>query len=380
MNFSKKLLLLSFVVALATTQINAAVDSTFHCYLLFGQSNMAGGGAGHPNDRKGLIASDCDTTPRIKVLGFCNCSAGYSGDTINGIKFPGSRTESQWYTAYPPIHICTEGISPGTYFARTLIDSVRSDIKIGLIPCALSGQAMKVFVKGDSNLAIPTWAHPTINNSSPYAWMLARCKLAQQTGVIKGILIHQGESGSGTSQAWGAMTKGILDSLKKDLGLSDSTPVVVGELRQDTVTPKPCCSSFNTTIDAFAKSYTHCGLASSKGLSGNDTDAYHFNCAGMRTLGARYAQAFLALSSSTYIPRKNATATVQGYNDHVQKYQNIKSATGAITIYSVNGRILHTYSAAEATNALRNLNVKGVYIVSRKLANGSITTFPVVKE
>jgi hypothetical protein len=379
MSFSKKLLLVLFVVALATSQINAAVDSTFHCYLLFGQSNMAGGGAGNQNDRAGLIASDCDTTPRIKVLAFCNCSAGYSADTIGGIKFPGSRVLNQWYTAYPPIHICTEGISPGTYFARTLIDSVRSDIKIGLIPCALSGQAMKVFVKGDSNFAIPTWAQPTLGNSSPYAWMLARCKLAQQTGVIKGILIHQGESGSGGS-AWGTMTKGILDSLKKDLNLPDSTPVVVGELRQDTVTPKPCCASFNTTIDAFATSYKRCGLASSKGLSGNKVDGYHFNCASMRTLGARYAQAFLALSSATYIPRKNATATVQGYNDHVQKYQNMKSATGAITIYSVNGRILHTYSAAEATNALRNLNAKGVYIVSRKLANGSITTFPVVKE
>lgn len=379
MTVSKLLLVFTCVVAMTASQINAAVDSTFHCYLLFGQSNMAGGGAGNQNDRAGLIKSDCDTTYRIKVLGFCNCNAGYSADTIGGIKFPGSRTESLWYTAYPPIHICTEGISPGTYFARTLIDSVRSDIKIGLIPCALSGQAMNVFVKGGSNFNIPTWAHPTLVNSSPYAWMLARCKLAQQTGVIKGILIHQGESGSG-GIAWGTMTKGILDSLKKDLSLPDSTPVVVGELRQDTVSPKPCCSGFNTTIDAFATTYKRCGLASSKGLVGNKIDGYHFNCASMRELGKRYAQAFLALSSATYIPRKNATATVPGTSDHVQKYQNPKSATGAITIYSVNGRILHSYSAAEATNALRNLNTKGVYIVSRKRANGSITTFPVVKE
>ncbi|MGA2507326.1 MAG: sialate O-acetylesterase, partial [Chitinispirillaceae bacterium] len=235
MVFPKKALFFSFITLLTASPINAAVDSTFHIYLLFGQSNMAGGGAGNQNDAAGLLATDCDTNTRIKTLAFCNCaSTDYS---LKCSVYKPTRVDSLWYTAFQPIHICTEGISPGEYFARTMLDSIRSDIKIGLIPCALSGQALNVFFPGGSGFNIPTWAHPTLVNSSPYAWMLARCKRAQKTGVIKGILLHQGESGAGSPPAlsWVAMATAIMDSLKKNLGLPSTLPVVVGELRQDAV-------------------------------------------------------------------------------------------------------------------------------------------------
>ena len=199
MNFSRKALSLSFVVILLAMQINAAPDPNFHCYLLFGQSNMAGGGAGVSLGGSGsgtMIAADCDTSTRVKSLAFCNCNARYNTTCS---QYTESRTNDTWYTARPPLHICNEGVSPGDWFAKTMLDSIHEDIKIGLIPCALSGMALNVFEKGGSGFNIPTWAHPTLGNSSPYAWMLARCKLAQQTGVIKGILLHQGESGAGGS-------------------------------------------------------------------------------------------------------------------------------------------------------------------------------------
>jgi hypothetical protein len=376
MDFSRKVLFFSFVAALTTLPVNAQVDPNFHCYLLFGQSNMAGGGAGVPIGGSGagtLIAADCDTTSRVKVLAFCNCTAG-SGAACT--QYSSVRTESTWYTAFPALHICNEGVSPGDWFAKTMLDSIRSDIKIGLIPCALSGQALNVFFKGNSGFNFQTWVHPTLGNGSPYAWMLARCKLAQQTGVIKGILLHQGESGAGSPPAlsWVAMARAIFDSLKKDLALTsllpDTLPVVVGELRQDYY------ATFNTqNVDVLAAQYPSCGLASSAGLAVQSDDTWHFAAAGMRELGRRYALAFLSHASQAYVPRKGTSI-----NNRVLTYQALKSATSDIRVYSLNGRVVQSYSATNAGNALRNLKTGGVYIVSRKLDDGRTAVVPFIKE
>jgi hypothetical protein len=376
MVFPKKVLILSFVATLMASPISAAVDSTFHIYLLFGQSNMAGGGAGVTLGGSGsgtLIAADCDTSPRVKVLAFCDCASGVTGAACT---YTTLRTENTWYTAHPALHICNEGVSPGDWFAKTMLDSIRADIKIGLIPCALSGQSLNVFFPGGNNFAIPNWAHPTLNNSSPYAWMLAKCKLAQQTGVIKGILLHQGESGQGSPPAltWPAMCTAIMDSLKKNLNLPSTLPVVVGELRQG---GNSCCAGFNTNIDQFASQYPNCGLAASAGAAIQTDDPYHFNAAGMRTMGYRYAVALLAHASASYIPRKGTSNTI---NDRVVMYQAMKSATSNIRVYSLNGRALKSYAATNSGNALRNLNATGVYIVSRKLNDGRTAILPFIKE
>jgi hypothetical protein len=349
-------------VAVTVTALQAQVDPNFHCYLLFGQSNMAGGGAGVALGGSGsgtLNASDCDTSPRVKVLAFSNCNAGSIVACKNS---PQGRTADKWYTASPALHICNEGVSPGDWFAKTMLDSIHGDIKIGLIPCALSGQGLQVFVKGGSNFNIPNWAHPTLANSSPYTWMLNRCKIAQQTGVIKGILLHQGESGSGTN-AWGVVAKQIMDDLKKDLALPDNIPVVVGELRQDA---KACCAGTNKAINDFAKSYPHCGLASSLNL-GVQTDAddpYHFNPEGMRELGKRYARAFLGLADRQYMPRKGDVAIKNTEKRPMISAASLRSLNGDIQIYTLDGKhVSGNQSNSELTGAVHSGNV---YLVAGK--------------
>lgn len=357
----------AMVTALFSSTLLAQVDSNFHCYLLFGQSNMAGGGA--VSDNKTL---DCDTTPRVTVLAFCDCSG-----TSSNCSRPLTRTRDTWYTAFPPLHICSEGISPGDWFAKTMLDSIRSDIKIGLIPCALSGQALEVFMKGQSNFNIPTWAHPTIVNSSPYAWMVNRCKIAQRTGVIKGILLHQGESGAGSrfpSLTWVNMAKGIFDSLKKDLALDAKTPVVAGELLQAS---GACCAGFNTNINQLASQYPNCKVASSKDLPGNGRDPYHFNPTGMRELGKRYANQLLSLASQEFIPRKGTTRTVL---PRAAQHRDLQLTDARICIYSLNGRAVRSNAATDPSRALRNVHVRGVYIVSYTLGNGRSAVVPVIKE
>ncbi len=353
-------LFLGVIVSVAAIQ--AQVDPNFHCYLLFGQSNMAGGGAGVALGGSGsgtLNAADCDTSTRVKVLAFPTCNAGSIVACKNS---PQGRTADKWYTASPALHICNEGVSPGDWFAKTMLDSIRNDIKIGLIPCALSGQGLQVFVKGGSNFNIPNWAHPTLANSSPYTWMLNRCKIAQQTGVIKGILLHQGESGSG-SNAWGNVAKQIMDDLKKDLALPDNIPVIVGELRQDS---KACCAGTNKAINDFAKSYPHCGLASSQNL-GVQTDAddpYHFNPEGMRELGKRYARAFLGLADRQYMPRIGDVATQNPQRSRMITAASVRALNDDIQIYTLDGK---RASRNQIKSDLSGVSHSGkVYLVSGK--------------
>ncbi|NLG19320.1 MAG: sialate O-acetylesterase [Fibrobacter sp.] len=349
------------LTVLAVSFSQAQVDSNFHCYLLFGQSNMAGGGA------VSTAAVNCDTTSRIKVLAFCDCNG--SSQNCNR---PLNRTRDKWYTSFPPIHICSEGISPGDWFAKTLIDSVRSDIKIGLIPCALSGQALNVFLKGRSNFNIPTWAHPTLGNSSPYTWMYNRCKIAQQTGVIKGILLHQGESGAGDGADWVKMAKGIFDTLKKDLNLDINTPVIVGELRQDvTVSPAPSGGNagFNANLKKLANEYPSCAVASSAGLLGNGKDVWHFTPDGMTELGKRYAKAFLSLASPDYVPRQGTVSVATPKTPKTVPVATVKSWKDEARIFTLDGKVVPSFQFSGKT-ALSGVRPGNMYLVTRNNNTG----------
>ncbi len=342
---SKKTLYAFFIAGLVVSNVHAVVDSNFYCFLLFGQSNMTGGGATSP-----VVTGECDTTPLIKVLAYMNCT-GNSPECNR----PLGRTADKWYTAFPPLHDCSEGICPGDFFAKTMHDSIRSDIKIGLIPCALAGQALNVFTANGPN---PTLGPAT--NQNAYTWMINKCKIAQQTGIIKGILLHQGESGTGNGMAWDALAIQIFNSIKKDLNLDSITPCVVGELRSDNTSPSQNNTGINQTIDKTATEYTHCAVASSQGLVGNGHDVWHFTAAGFQELGIRYAKGLLSKASPSFIPRKGASNTIK---DRVAMFQRMKSPANGFSVYSLNGQLVRSFSSNDAESALRHMNIGGVYLV-----------------
>jgi hypothetical protein len=351
MIISKKTLFALFITALAVSTIHGQVDSNFYCFLLFGQSNMTGGGATSP-----VVTGECDTTPLIKVLAYMNCT-----NSSPECQRPLGRTHDTWYTAFPPLHDCNEGICPGDFFAKTMHDSIRSDIKIGLIPCALAGVALDVFTSTGPNAGI---GPPTLNyatgDQNAYNWMIRRCKLAQKTGVIKGILLHQGESGTGNSTAWDVLAMQIFNSIKKDLSLDSISPCVVGELRSDNTSPSQNNTAINSTIDKMATEYTHCAVASSQGLVGNGRDVWHFTPAGFQELGIRYAKGLLSKASPSFIPRKGASNTI---NDHVVMLQHMKSPAGGFSVYSLTGQLVRSFSSIDPESALRHMNTGSVYLV-----------------
>jgi hypothetical protein len=118
-------------------------------------------------------------------------------------------------------------------------------------------------------------------------------RIAQRDGVIKGILLHQGESNSSDTN-WPAKVKSIYDNLMKDLALDPNmVPLLAGELKSQE--EHGICFRFNSHILAhLPEVLPNSHIIPSKGVKGTP-DPFHFNTAGMRELGKRYAIQMLKL-------------------------------------------------------------------------------------
>lgn len=100
-------------------------DKNFQIYLAFGQSNMEGQGKIEEQDK---VVSD-----RYKMMAAVDCS-----DL--------GRTAGEWYPAVPLTPL-QPGLCPVDYFGRTLVDSLPSDIKVGVINVAVAGCKIELFDK-----------------------------------------------------------------------------------------------------------------------------------------------------------------------------------------------------------------------------------------
>ena len=98
----------------------------------------------------------------------------------------------------------------------------------------------------------------------------------------------------------------------------------------------------------------------------------------MRELGKRYAKALLGFASQSYIPRKGTSNTIN-VPVPIAKYPDLTLAKAGISVYSLNGRMVRSYPAADAGSALKRLNAGGVYIVSCRLSDGSTAIVPFVR-
>ncbi|MBN2037031.1 MAG: hypothetical protein JW768_09845 [Chitinispirillaceae bacterium] len=349
------------VLALFHAHASAAPDPNFHCYLCFGQSNMAGGCK--PGD-----ANDCDTTSarakRVKVLAFMDCNTQSTACTSYRLV----RTFNKWYTAFPPYNNCSEGIGPADYFGKTLLDSIRDDITIGFIPCSFSGQSIVVYQKGNTT-PIPSWAHPTVGTDG-YGFVVSRCRIAQQAGVIKGFLFHQGESDAGAGDGWVDKVVGIVKSLKTDLGLSDSIPFIAGELRYQS--ENGCCYQLNPYINKLPQRITNCAVVSANGIKARNPDdewRAHFDTPSMREFGRRYAMAFLKVASPTLVPRKGSVPTVSPSKPRPVSAATIRSWSKGARIYTLQGKVIADIIDSRDMDRLTRLRGASVYLVSPKSSN-----------
>ncbi len=109
------------------------------------------------------------------------------------------RTKGQWYTAVPPLCRCKTGLYPADYFGRTMVANLPKNIKVGVVNVSVAGCKIELFDKDNFQTyasTAPSWMTNIIKeyDGNPYAYLVEMAKLAQKDGVIKGILLHQGES------------------------------------------------------------------------------------------------------------------------------------------------------------------------------------------
>jgi hypothetical protein len=189
-------------------------------------------------------------------------------------------------------------MGPVDWFGRNMVANLPKDVRVGVVNVSVAGAGIELWDKDGWQKYLDTreqWMKNIVKqyNGSPYARLVEMGKIAQKDGVIKGILLHQGESNS-TDKEWPNKVKAIYDSLIKDLDLNPKdVPFLAGELK--TKEEHGVCFAFNTNIlvhlpEVLPNSY----IISAAGVKGSP-DQFHFSTPGMREFGKRYAQQMLKL-------------------------------------------------------------------------------------
>jgi hypothetical protein len=281
----------------------AEVDPNFYIYICFGQSNMEGNADWEVQDE--------GVDPRFQMLATCNFpERKVKGD--NTKKIP-ARQKGNWYTAECPIVSPVGKLGPSDYFGRTMVEQL-PDKKIGVIAVAMGGSPIEMFDKDLYQQKYQDnynewWAQIARNyyGENPYGRIIEMAKKAQEVGVIKGILLHQGCSNCGDPN-WPNMVKKIYKDMLKDLGLKAyNVPLFVGEVERKGDAPQSGgCESHNVQVNRIPEVIPTGYVVSSEGLPGNGQDPWHFSAAGYRTLGKRYAEKVLEVMNSP-LPRKYYT-------------------------------------------------------------------------
>jgi lysophospholipase L1-like esterase len=141
----------------------------------------------------------------------------------------------------------------------------------------------------------PDWMKTKIDGyggRSPYERLVQLAREAQQVGVIKGILLHQGESNTGDPE-WPAKVKQVYGHLLSDLNLKASdVPLLAGEVVA--ADQRGQCAVMNDIIDRLPQTIPTAHVVSARGCAAGP-DHLHFSTAGYMELGKRYAATMLGL-------------------------------------------------------------------------------------
>ena len=273
----KKMIKSLALLALIMIHCNGyAQDKKFYIFLAFGQSNMEGSAKAE--------AQDSTVDKRFVMLSALNCP------DLNRVK-------GNWYPATPPLVRCNTGLGPADWFGRTMVASLPKDVRVGIINVAVGGCKIELFDQDtyqSFSSTAPDWMKGMIAqyDGNPYARLVELAKIAQKDGIIKGILLHQGESNTGDT-TWPAKVNKVYNNLLNDLNLQASNvPLLAGEvvhLEQGGV-----CGKMNEIIDQLPNTIPTAHVISSKGCT-DGPDNLHFDAAGYRMLGKRYAEEMLRL-------------------------------------------------------------------------------------
>ncbi len=286
-----KKILLGAAFAMALSQVNAAPDPNFHIYLAFGQSNMEGQG--------NIEQQDKSVDERFQVLWAAD-NGSCSG-----------KTKGKWSTAVPPLAHCQGAkLGPTDYFGRTMVEKTDPQIKVGVIVVAVAGCSIQLFDKDSyANYARTqqSWMTQRINDygGNPYGRLIEMAKKAQEDGVIKGIIFHQGETDAGDGN-WPSAVKKVYSNIIKDLGLENDIPFLAGEVLRSGVS-----KGANNNIAKLPQQSKNFYVVSSEGFNQalGDGQNVHFTSQEYRDFGKRYAEKMIEVLGDKLKPAATAESS-----------------------------------------------------------------------
>ena len=243
-------------------------------FLCFGQSNMEGNAAIEAVDKKNIPA-------RFKWMPAVNYGSTY---TKGGV-----------YKAAPPLCRPGTGLTPVDYFGREMCANLPDSISIIVINVAVGGAPIELFDESISQKEgyFTGQADWYVNyckqyDMNPYRRLIEMAQKAQKRGVIKGILLHQGESNNCQSD-WPKKVKKVYNNMLTELGLeAKKVPLLVGEMVQQNM--GGVCWGHNNVIKNIRSTIPTAKIISSKDCPARD-DGLHFTAEGYRMIGKRYAEA-----------------------------------------------------------------------------------------
>jgi hypothetical protein len=240
-------------VNLAFAAVQVPADrSKFHLFVLAGQSNMSGRGT--------LTAANRVSHERVLVM----------------------NKDGSWREAVEPFHWekpKAVGAGLAATFARAYADK-HQDVTVGLVPVAYGGSPIAKWQPG--------MVHYT--NAVNYA------RLAAQSGVIKGVLWHQGESDSFTMKRvdqYVPLFTNAITRLRSEIGAL-KVPFIAGELGPylkdwyEERRPNIYWREMNGQIAKGVALMPCSALVSSEGLYDVKSDKIHFATSALREFGLRY--------------------------------------------------------------------------------------------
>lgn len=249
LSFQIRVLTVSLIGLLLWSGVSRAESvepENLHIYLLIGQSNMAGR-APVPDDLTGVI-------DRCFLL----------------------NEDGEWEPARNPLNRYSsvgkgpphQRLGPGYSFARRMLEA-NPDINIGLIVNARGGTK------------IEQW----LGKSKLYWGIRGRAKAFRESGQIKGVLWHQGESNVENPDEYLSQLKVLIGNLRNDFK-DMNLPFVAGQIRGE-------YAAINDEIARLPDEVDLTGVATSEGLT--TYDRWHFDSESQLKLGERYAEVMLAL-------------------------------------------------------------------------------------
>src|SRR6188508_3316248 len=223
-------------------------------FIMAGQSNMAGRGIVEPED------------------------------TVSDKRIFSITKDGQVIIAKEPLHFYEPertGLDCGLSFAKTLITKIPDSVSLLIIPTAIGGSSIRQWL-GDS----------VFRNVKLFSNFLSKVEIAKQNGIIKGILWHQGESDANEKDIplHKQRLHVLFSKFRSAIG-NNELPVLLGELGSFSENPVNF-NLINKAIHEYASEDKNSTVISTKDLK-DKGDNLHFNSNGQRTMGKRFAKAYL---------------------------------------------------------------------------------------